>query len=410
MKDLRINAERFRHDFDALAEIGATGDGGVSRPTFSEAHLTARAWFRQRIIEDGFEFCEDGVGNHSAVLHAANPEAKTLVLGSHLDSVPNGGRFDGALGVLSAYEVLRTVRDAGLMLPVHLEAIDFTDEEGTLVGLLGSRAFTNSLPKTDLVNPRGGVAALQQGMVRAGLTSDGMLAARRAPDTLLGFLEVHIEQGSRLIDAQADIGVVTSIVGIRSYELTFVGRADHAGTTPMHERRDAGLGAATMMSAARDLVMTDFPDCVVNTGQISFAPGAYNIVPAQAVLGVEFRAPTDEKLTTLQHALLACAKDAAAQHDLELHAKLQGCITASPCAPTVQDAFHAASRLLGLASMALASGAGHDTMALAQVCPAGMIFIPSTNGSHNPDEFATWDACVNGANTLLHAALILANQ
>ena len=169
---LLINADRFRHDFDSLAQIGATGDGGVNRPALSPAHLEARKWFLARAAEAGLGTHVDSAGNHSAILRSptsrsiplGHAHTHTLLLGSHTDSVPNGGRFDGALGVLAALEVLRTVKDAGLTLPVHLEAIDFTDEEGTLVGLLGSSALAGTLTPDALKNPRGGRAALEEGM------------------------------------------------------------------------------------------------------------------------------------------------------------------------------------------------------------------------------------------------------
>src|SRR5215208_7009072 len=170
MRDLRINPDRMLAAFHELAEFGATGDGGVNRPTFSDAHLAARKWFREQIEGAGLEFRLDGAGNHSAFLACADDQAPTLLLGSHLDSVPNGGRFDGALGVMAAFEVLRTIKDAGLRLKVNLEAIDFTDEEGTLVGLLGSAALAGHLRPDHLQTPRGGREALLDGMKRAGLS------------------------------------------------------------------------------------------------------------------------------------------------------------------------------------------------------------------------------------------------
>src|SRR5512146_769504 len=183
---LRINSDRMHAAFDEIARIGSTGDGGVDRPTFSEAHLAARAWFRRQVESSGLAFQMDGAGNHSAVLSCAPAGAPTLLLGSHLDSVPQGGRFDGALGVMAALEVLRTVRDHGLQLKFDLEAIDFTDEEGTLVGLLGSSALAGNLKAEDLKAPRGGRAALEEGMGRAKLTEEGMLLARRPAESLAG--------------------------------------------------------------------------------------------------------------------------------------------------------------------------------------------------------------------------------
>lgn len=264
---LRINPDRMLDSFTQLAAIGATAGGGVDRPTFSEAHLAARRWFREHIEQNGFEFRADGAGNHSAFLSCGDSSAPTLILGSHLDSVPNGGRFDGALGVIAALEVLKTVRENRISLNVNLEAMDFTDEEGTLVGLLGSAALAGHLRLENLQNPRGGQERLVEGMKRAGLSDESMLSAARTKESLAGYLELHIEQGKRLERAGVNIGIVTAIVGIWSYRLSFIGKADHAGTTTMEDRRDASLGAGAFTLAARELVMRDFSNCVVNVGK-----------------------------------------------------------------------------------------------------------------------------------------------
>src|SRR5437868_6955124 len=208
-----------REDFDALAAIGATPEGGVSRPSLGKAHLAARAWFLERAEAYGLEAHVDAAGNHSAVLPADGP---TLLLGSHLDSVPNGGRYDGALGVVAALHVLLALQDADL--PFALEAIDFTDEEGTLVGLLGSEALTGALSAAVLQSPRGGREALLAGLERAGLREERLGDARRDPAALAGYLELHIEQGRRLERAGAQIGIVSGIVGSRSVALDFRGR------------------------------------------------------------------------------------------------------------------------------------------------------------------------------------------
>lgn len=405
---LRVNPERLELDFAALAAIGATRDGGVHRPALGAAHLAARLWFREQVLAAGLDFRCDGAGNHSAVLPAARPDAPTLLLGSHLDSVPNGGRFDGALGVLAALEVLRVVKDAGLALPVHLEAIDFTDEEGTLVGLLGSAALAGHLSARDLLKPRGGRAALLAGLARAGLSEESLLGARRAPAGWAGYLELHIEQGPRLLRAGVDIGVVSSIVGIGSYTLTFTGRADHAGTTAMRDRQDAGLGAAAFLLAARRLVLDEYSGCVVNVGDLRFEPGAFNIVPARAQLALEFRAPQQEPFAGMEAALLERARQIAGEYQLGLEVERLGRHSPTPLSAMAQQAIIQAAEALGLRHLTLPSGAGHDAQSLAPLCPAGMLFVPSVAGaSHSPREFTGWHDCVNGANVLLHAALRL---
>jgi beta-ureidopropionase / N-carbamoyl-L-amino-acid hydrolase len=403
---LRVDAERLRADFDALAEIGATTAGGVSRPSFGDAHLDARRWFLARAAEAGLDTRVDAAGNNSVVLPSPSPDAVTLLLGSHLDSVPNGGRFDGALGVVAALEVLRTVQDAKLELPVTLEAIDFSDEEGTLVGLLGSEAIAGTLRPERLARPRGGRAALVAGLRRAGLDEAALGAARRDPSSLHAYLELHIEQGPVLEGAGVDIGVVTGIVGSRSLWLDFRGEEAHAGTTPMDSRRDAGVAAARFVAAAHDVVRRDHPRAVATVGSIAFEPGAFNVVPGRARVALEFRSPDAGELAALEPELVELARAQGLEVEIDPVAawepvELDG---------TVQTAVARVAADLGLGTLALPSGAGHDAQSLAAVTRSGLIFVPSHGGvSHQPAEHTDWSDCVNGANVLLHAALALAS-
>jgi N-carbamoyl-L-amino-acid hydrolase len=409
-RNLRINSDRMLAAFNELAQIGATGNGGqgVHRPTFSEAHLAARKWFREQIEKSRLEFRTDGAGNHSAFLACGDEQAPTLLLGSHLDSVPNGGRFDGALGVMAAFEVLRTIKDAGLKLRVSLEAIDFTDEEGTLVGLLGSAALAGRLHPELLQNPRGGREALVEGMKRAGLSEEGMLNAARPKESLAGYLELHIEQGKRLERAGIDIGIVSAIVGIWSYRLSFIGRADHAGTTTMDDRQDASLGSSAFTLAAREIVMTDFPNCVVNIGNMEFTPGAFNIVPARVDVSLEFRSPDEKEFKRLDSVLLAQAREAANRFGLELNVEFLGKHSPSLMNDQVQNTFAEVCHDLRLSHASLTSGAGHDGQSFDGLCRVGMIFVPSKDGaSHSAREFTEWKDCVNGANVLLQTVLRL---
>ena len=439
-KDLRVNADRMLASFDQLALIGATADGGVHRPALSDAHLAARKWFREEVERSGLEFRTDGAGNHSALLPVTpaltpgasvarersdpsnpltnleiasqKPLAKTLLIGSHLDSVPNGGRFDGALGVVAALEVLRTAKENGIQLRVNLEAMDFTDEEGTLVGLLGSAAIAGHLSQKDLLQtPRGGRENLVEGMQRAGLSDESVLSAARPNDSFAGYLELHIEQGKRLERSDVNIGIVSAIVGIWSYRLSFIGRADHAGTTTMEDRLDASLGASSFTLGARERVVKDFPNCVVNVGKMDFAPGAFNIVPARVDVSLEFRSPDEEEFKRLDVALLELAGHEALRFGLELRVEFLGKHSPSLMSDIVQRAYADACDDLGLTYVSLTSGAGHDAQSLADLCPVGMIFVPSVDGaSHSPREFTKWEDCLNGANVLLQTALSLGTQ
>ena len=406
---IHVDPDRLRDDFDALAAIGATADGGIERLALTPAHLEARAWFLRRASEAGLETVVDAAGNHSAILPSTAPDAPTLLLGSHLDSVPRGGRFDGALGVLAALEVLRVVQAERLELPVALEAIDFSDEEGTLVGLLGSLAAAGALDADMLAAPRGGRKALLAALARAGLDEARLIDARRDPRTLAGYLELHIEQGPVLEQAGVQIGVVTAIVGSRSLELVFEGASAHAGTTPMAARRDAGLGAARFVDRVHETVSSGFPGTVATVGSIELEPGAFNVVPGRARVLLEFRAGTAAELDRLEQRLLDEARSVAAAQRLELQARPVGRWEPTALDPSVRAVIAAAAASLGLSTQELASGAGHDAQALAQVTRAGMIFVPSVGGvSHQPGELTPWQDCVNGADVLLQSALGLA--
>ncbi len=409
LSDLRVNSERLRANFEALATIGATPNGGVHRPALSDAHLEARRWFLQRAEQMGLDARVDGAGNHSAVLHCGRAGGPTLLLGSHLDSVLYGGRFDGALGVVAALEVLQVVKEQGIQLNTHLEAIDFTDEEGRFVNLVGSLALTGQLEAEHIRTARGGRDRFQEALRHAGLSESSLFSAGRDPATVAGYLELHIEQGLRLMESSVQIGIVTSIVGIRSFKLRFIGRADHAGTRPMDRRLDAAQGACAFTLAARELVMQDFPGRVCNVGNMEFEPGAFNVVPQMVTVALEFRADDDDKLGEMEAALLRQASVEAQGFGLDLEIAHLDSTSPAHMSDHVQEAFADASKALGLKQAFLPSGAGHDAQALARICPTGMIFVPSVGGfSHSSKEFTEWEDCVNGANVLLHAALSLA--
>jgi N-carbamoyl-L-amino-acid hydrolase len=409
LSTLRVNSERFRANFEALAKIGATPEGGVHRPALSEAHLMARRWFLERAGQMGLDVGVDQAGNHSAVLRCGRVGGPTLLLGSHLDSVPNGGRFDGALGVLAALEALQLVKEQGIRLSTHLEAIDFTDEEARFVSLLGSLALTGQLEPEHLQTPREGRDRFQEALREAGMSESSLASARRDPATVAGYVELHIEQGMRLMDSGAKIGIVTGIVGIRTYKIRFIGRADHAGTRPMDKRLDAAQGASAFALATRQLVMTDFPGQVANVGHMRFEPGAFNVVPQVVTVALEFRASDADTLDEMETALLERASVEARRFGLGLEAEHLDSTAPTSMSNQVQEAIADASKALGLKHAYMPSGAGHDGQAMASICPTGMVFVPSVGGfSHSSKEFTAWEDCVNGANVLLQAALRLA--
>lgn len=406
---LTINRELFLKLMDEQARIGGTPDGGVSRPALSLEDIQVRAWFRDRIESSGLTYHMDGAGNQIGRLACDDPDAKTLLIGSHLDSVPDGGRFDGALGVLAGFAALLAIKESAYTLPFHLEVINFTDEEGALQGMLGSKAMTGQLTREGLQSPRGGYSDLLNGFERLGITEETVLSAQRDLSSLLGYLEVHIEQGTRLQDAGLNIGVVTSIVGIRSYWLHFHGEAAHAGTQSMEKRRDAFWGAAAFVGRAREYILRDYLPGVVNFGQIKLTPGAFNIVPKTASLAMEFRHGEATLLNAMERDLLALAEDSAEDFHLTLTHEYVSDIAPAPMTPAFVDAVETAAGRLGLSSTRLMSFAGHDAQSLAGHTQSVMFFVPSVGGvSHNPREYTTPDDCVNAANVILHSVLEIA--
>jgi beta-ureidopropionase / N-carbamoyl-L-amino-acid hydrolase len=405
---LRINSKRLKRDFDELAQIGATISGGVSRIAFSRDDLLARAWFSERIEEADLILHDDEVGNTSGILPGSDPDAPSILTGSHLDTVPEGGRYDGSIGVLSALECLRTIQEAGLHLRPSLEAISFSDEEGSWHSLFGSMGLTGQLdkPLKPLHTEREEFELLLE---RVGLEHRTIWNARRDPARIAAFVELHIEQGLRLDRAGLDIGLVTAIVGRCTYELAFHGRAAHAGTSGQTERRDALLGAAVFITRVHARIREGYPTGVVNCGNVQVLPGAFNVVPAKASLLVEVRHPSQAVLADMEAFILRLAHDCAAEYGLTVTEERADKREGQPMSPDVMAAIGLSCDRLGYSHADVHSYAGHDAQMMGRITSSGMIFIPSVGGaSHNPEEFTRWEHVEKGANVLLHTILALA--
>jgi beta-ureidopropionase / N-carbamoyl-L-amino-acid hydrolase len=406
---LRVNAERLKTDFDELALIGGTPEGGVNRLALSPEDLRGRAWFAERIETAGLHLHDDDAGNLSAVLYARDPQARTLLIGSHLDSVPNGGRFDGSVGVLAALECLRMLRESGIVLPVHIEAINFTDDEGCWCSLFGSRAIAGMLTDEDIFDLEGDNAPFRAALSRAGIDPRAVFRAERPSSRLIGYLELHIEQGERLERGGVNIGVVTNIVGRTTYEIVFTGQAGHSGTTDMYHRRDALRGAAQFIVRAHDQIRARYGDGVFNCGDIDVKPGKFNIIPSEARLIVECRHANERLMTEMEMLIVQIAREAAAGNGLIVDSQPIARMPVAQMNPQVLEAVTAACDRLGLSHISLISYSGHDAQIISRITPSAMIFIPSQRGiSHRPEEFTPWQDVINGANVLLQTVLRLA--
>ncbi len=406
---LRVNGERMRADFEALAMIGETPDGGVDRVALSNGDLQARLWLADRIEEIGLRLRDDDAANLGGVYSGEQPDAQTLLVGSHLDSVPDGGRYDGAVGIVAALECIRILAENDIRLPVNLELIDFTDDEGTWHSLFGARAFAGMLPPEVTSELRTDNASFRAALGRVGLSLRDVPNARRDPAAIAGYVELHIEHGTRLETADTHVGVVTGIVGRTTYEVVFLGQAGHSGTTDMYKRRDALRGAAQFIVRAHDMVRARYGDGIFNCGNIQVEPGKYNVIPSKARLLVECRHVSETLMGEMELAMIQIARECAASHGLTVDVEAKIHMPAATMAAGFVEAIESSCEALGLSHMRLASYAGHAAQALSQIVPCGMIFIPSTGGiGHSPAEFTPWEDIVEGANALLQTILRLA--
>jgi len=410
---LHVSASRLDSRLRALARFGALPGGGVSRPAWSPAHEEARAWLVAELRAAGLEAWIDPAGNVFGALGARSFEADhpAVVTGSHIDTVPEGGILDGALGVLAGLECLQTVREAGVRPARPLAVAAWSDEEGRYGSLFGSRAFAGALDAAripELTSVDGD--RLVDAMRRAGF--DALLApqARAPAGSIAAYVELHIEQGARLEEAGLAIGVVDKIVGVRRARIVFTGQADHAGTTPMARRRDAFLAAADFALQARDLIAARGSRVsVTNIGVVTVHPGAANVVPGRAEVVHEMRDPDPDVLERLAAEIVALARAVAGARGIGVEVRPMSATTPTPCSPRIMAAVETVCAPLGLKAERMYSAAGHDAQNLARVTEAGMIFIPSKGGrSHRVDEASEARDIERGANVLLHTLLALA--
>ena len=408
---MTLDAERFLADLDTLAGFGADGDGGVSRPSFSAADGEARAWLARRCEEAGLGYREDAAGN--VFMRLDGPSGPPVWVGSHLDSVPNGGPLDGALGVIAALEVVRSLAEEGVALSRPVEAVSFTDEEGAYTGFLGSKAAMGGLAAADLegIEGRDGTP-LVEAMRAAGYDPTAIGSAAVDPAAVAAYLEMHIEQGAILHEARIPVGVVTHIVGVGRVTVEFVGRADHAGTTPMHLRRDAARGAADLLAALPGLpAEVGAADAVVTCGRLALAPGADNIVPGRATLHLDVRDRDRAVIESLERAVGAHAEAAAEAHDLEVSLTRESLTDPTPLDGRLVDLTAESAAEAGLEARRMPSGAGHDAQVVAPHVPTAMVFVPSIDGrSHSPLERTEPDDLVAGATVLRGAVRRLATE
>ncbi|WP_034912542.1 allantoate amidohydrolase [Erwinia sp. 9145] len=373
---------------DALAAISEAPDG-LTRVYLSPEHLRANALTGEWMRAAGMRVWQDSVGNICGRYEASTPGAPALLLGSHLDTVRDAGRYDGMLGVLSAIEIVHALNASGTRLPHAIEIIGFADEEGTRFGitLLGSRGITGSWPESWLTHRDGNSITVEQAMSDVGFSAHNVQQAARKPDEIMAYLELHIEQGPSLEQEGLALGVVTAINGARRLNCRFLGEAGHAGTVPMAHRRDALAAAAEWMVFIEQATAAHGPQLVATVGALHCAPGAVNVIPGEVSLSLDVRGPDDDALATLLAELLTQGEAIAQRRGLNFNAEQYYQIAATRCDDTLQAALRRAVTGVQGRSLSLPSGAGHDAIAIAARWPVGMLFVRCAGGvSHHPDE------------------------
>lgn len=399
MQQVKINQDRLWNDLMELGQIGVQPGGGITRTALSTEDEEARRWLIGKMEEAGLEVRVDGILNVIGTLKAPAGNGKAIAMGSHLDTVPNGGRFDGAYGVLAALEAARSLKESGYALPCDLEVISFCDEEAAHnAGTVGSRAMMGLLQEDELLKSKneGGKPFIHH-LQALGYDAAKIPTAQRDPKELACFLEIHIEQGRRLETEQLQIGVVTAIVGVYRYIVTVRGEAAHAGTTPMALRNDALVAAAPVFTLLPEWTKEQNPEMVGTIGQVTVAPGASNVVPEQCRFLVELRSQHPEDMQAVRDRLRAYASDRDGWTIETIYEKDSVLLNDELIQQITQ-----AVQQQQLSYVQMPSGAGHDAQSLAPFVPTGMIFIPCRDGiSHNPAESISKEEAGQGCQLLL---------
>ena len=409
---LRTNAGRLRKRLEDLSVFGRPAGGtfadGVSRTGFSDADVEAHAWLQREMRALGLEPKVDAAGNVSAVRPGTVPGLAPILFGSHIDSVRGGGNFDGDVGSMSSLEVMATLIEKKVATRHPLEYVVWAAEESNFgSGLHGSRMAAGLIEEGEFERVQNGVTK-REAMKKLGGDASRIAEARRARGSFHAYLELHIEQGGKLDRAGVPIGVVEGIVTIDDYDVHVRGFANHAGTTPMAERRDALVAASQIVQAVQQIANGEAGAQVGTVGQMTVRPNAPNVVPGDVEMTVEFRDLDGAKVARLGAALKERCAQIAKASNTEVEVVFTSRHEGARATPSIQAAIEKAAASLSLNSMRLPSGAGHDAQAIATLGPMGMIFVPSVAGiSRSPRELSRWNEIAQGADVLMATILEL---
>jgi len=402
----RVNGARLTDSLARLGQIGRNPEtGGINRVAFSEADREARAFVAGLMRAAGLEVRIDAAGNLMGRRAGTAPNRPPLMFGSHVDSVPEGGNYDGPVGTMGAIEVAQTLADRGLRTRHPLEVVVFSNEEG---GKTGSRAMSGEVEsrELDLVTASG--KTIRDGLAFIGGEPGHLGRARRQRGSIAAFLELHVEQGAVLERGGIAIGVVEGIVGIKRWNVTVDGFANHAGTTPMDARRDPLVAAARFIDAVHRIARDTPGRQVATVGRIRAEPGAPNVIPGRVTLSLEIRDLEMAKIDRVFDVVRRAADETGGATGTTFRFDLFYTSHAAPTDERLRRLVEESARALDLSTLRMPSGAGHDAQSIALLAPVGMIFVPSVGGiSHSPEELTRAEHVVNGANVLLETVLAL---
>ncbi len=407
-----IDGERLWDRLTELSSIGNQDSGGATRLSFTEDERKAKNLATSFMEEAGLSVREEAVGNLIGRKETVNKNAPVVLIGSHLDSVYNGGNFDGPLGVLAGIEVLQTMNERGIQTECPIEVIAFTDEEGARFsfGMIGSRALAGTLTSRDLQHKDEQDISIAQAMRNKGLNPDAIGDAAYPKDSVKAYIELHIEQGKILENEDLPVGIVTGMAGPLWLQFVLEGEAGHAGTTPMSLRHDALATAAHIMRSI-EAEASATSTTVGTVGQLSLSPGGVNIIPGRVEFSLDLRDINEQIRDEVEQRIVGEAKRLCQERGIRLNVQTLQRVAPAPCAELVQDAAKAACEECGLEPYFLASGAGHDGMQLKDLCPIGMLFVRSKGGiSHNPAEWSSKEDCTHATDVLCHTVLNLTVQ
>ena len=402
---LRINGPRLNDHLRALGEFGKNPQGGVTRVAYTDADRQGREYVMGLMRAARLDVSIDAAGNLVGRRGGSDRKLPPIVMGSHIDSVPEGGNYDGDVGSLGAIEVAHTLAENRLSSRHPLEVIVFQNEEG---GLVGSSAISGALTEQELdLESRSG-KTVRDGIAFIGGDPTKLAVARRQRGDIAAYLELHIEQGGVLEAAKIDIGVVEGIVGNTRWDVTVEGFANHAGSTPMNLRQDALLAAARFIESVNRVVTAQPGRQVGTVGRIQALPGAYNVIPGKVVLGLDLRDLDAAKIDSLYRQIHGEAQGIARESGTKFAFQELSVNAPAPTDGRIRQIIDDAAKQLGLSTQLMPSGATHDAQDMARLGPIGMIFVPSAGGiSHAPREFTSPEDVTNGANVLLSTILKL---